>query len=143
MSWVPDKAYTSICVIWVFYDLFLSDGILLRLYLPRPFVTVIFRDTVLATFLPIHKLKPNLIKIPSILSPLHVADKDRGPAGMIIAIVGIGILVISIIGGMLLAGRNATGSQRQTKILRFALYFWVFAFVQLIVVALGYALLAS
>ena len=60
---------------------------------------------------------------------------------MIIAIVGIGILVISIIGGMLLASRGTTGRQRQTKILRFALYFWVFAFVQLIVVAIAYALL--
>jgi hypothetical protein len=60
---------------------------------------------------------------------------------MIIAITGIGILVISLIGGILLAARNATGRQRQTKILLFALYFWVFAFIQLIVVAIGYALL--
>jgi uncharacterized membrane protein YcfT len=50
-------------------------------------------------------------------------------------------LVISIIGGMLLAGRNASDRQRQTKILLFSLYFWVLAFMQLIVVAIGYSLL--
>ena len=60
---------------------------------------------------------------------------------MIVAIIGIGILVISIIGGMLLAGRNASDRQRQTKILLFSLYFWVLAFMQLIVVAIGYSLL--
>jgi hypothetical protein len=49
--------------------------------------------------------------------------------------------VISIIGGMLLAGRNASDRQRQTKILLFSLYFWVLAFMQLIVVAIGYSLL--
>ena len=60
---------------------------------------------------------------------------------MIFAIIGIGILVISIIGGMLLAGRNASDRQRQTKILLFSLYFRVLAFMQLIVVAIGYSLL--
>ena len=60
---------------------------------------------------------------------------------MIFAIIGIGILVISIIGGMLLAGRNASDRQRQTKILLFFLYFWILAFIQLIVVAIGYSLL--
>jgi hypothetical protein len=60
---------------------------------------------------------------------------------MIIAIIGIGILMISIIGGMLLAGRNASNRQRQTKILLFFLYFWILAFIQLIVVAIGYSLL--
>ena len=60
---------------------------------------------------------------------------------MIVAIIGIGILVTSIIGGMLLAGRNASDRQRQTKILLFSLYFRVLAFMQLIVVAIGYSLL--
>lgn len=60
---------------------------------------------------------------------------------MIIAIIGITILVISIMGGMLLANRNSSDRQRQTKILFFALYFWVLTFIQLIVVALGYAVL--
>ena len=60
---------------------------------------------------------------------------------MIIAIIGITILVISIMGGMLLANRNSSDRQRQTKILFFALYFWILTFIQLIVVALGYAVL--
>ena len=60
---------------------------------------------------------------------------------MIVAIIGISILAISIIGGMLLACRNASDRQRQTKILFFALYFWVLTFMQLIVVAIGYSVL--
>ena len=60
---------------------------------------------------------------------------------MIFAIIGIGILVISIIGGMLLAGRNTSDRHRQTKILLFFLYFWILAFMQLIVIAIGYSLL--
>ena len=60
---------------------------------------------------------------------------------MIITIIGITILVISIMGGMVLANRNASDRQRQTKILIFALYFWVLAFIQLIVVAIGYSVL--
>ena len=60
---------------------------------------------------------------------------------MIIAIIGITILVISIIGGMLLANRNTSDRQRQTKILFFALYFWVLTFIQLIAVAIGYSVL--
>jgi hypothetical protein len=60
---------------------------------------------------------------------------------MIVAIISVTILVISIIGGMLLARRNASDQQRQTKILLFVLYFWVLAFVQLIVVAIGYSVM--
>ena len=61
---------------------------------------------------------------------------------MIVAIIGVTILAISIIGGLLLANRNASDQQRQTKILLFALFFWVLAFVQLIVVAIGYSVMA-
>ena len=60
---------------------------------------------------------------------------------MIVAIIGVTVLVISITGGMLLVSRNASGQQRQMKILLFALYFWGLAFIQLIVVAIGYSLL--
>ncbi len=60
---------------------------------------------------------------------------------MNIAIIGITLLVISIIGGTLLANRNASDRQRQTKILFFALYFWVLTFIQLIIVAIGYSVL--
>ena len=61
---------------------------------------------------------------------------------MIFAIIGLIILLISIIGGWLLAGRKASGQQRQTKILVFGLYFWVLTFVQLIIFAIGYSLMA-
>ena len=61
---------------------------------------------------------------------------------MIVAIIGVTILTISIIGGLLLARRHASDQQRQTKILLFVLYFWVLAFVQLIVVAIGYSVMA-
>jgi hypothetical protein len=57
---------------------------------------------------------------------------------MIIATTGIIILVISIAGSFLLVKRNAPDQQRQTKILLFLLYFWVLAFAQLIVSAIGY-----
>lgn len=61
---------------------------------------------------------------------------------MIFAIIGVTILVISIIGGLLLASRNASDQQRQTKILLFALFFWVLVFAQLIIVAIGYSVMA-
>jgi multisubunit Na+/H+ antiporter MnhB subunit len=60
---------------------------------------------------------------------------------MIVAIVGVTILAISIIGGLLLVNRNASDQQRQTKILLFLLYFWMLAFVQLIVSAIGYSVM--
>ena len=61
---------------------------------------------------------------------------------MIVVIIGVTILTISIIGGLLLARRNASDRQRQTKILLFVLFFWVLAFAQLIVVAIGYSVKA-
>ena len=61
---------------------------------------------------------------------------------MIFAIIGVTILAFSIIGGLLLVSRNASDQQRQTKILLFALYFWVLAFAQLIIVAIGYSVMA-
>ena len=61
---------------------------------------------------------------------------------MIFAIIGVTILVISIIGGLLLASRNASDQQRQTKILLFGLFFWLLTFAQLIIVAIGYSVMA-
>ena len=61
---------------------------------------------------------------------------------MIVAIIGVAILVTSVVGGMLLASRNASDRQRQTKILLFVLYFWSLTFIQLIVVAIGYSVTA-
>ena len=62
---------------------------------------------------------------------------------MIFAIVGIIILVTSIAGGLLLVSRNASSQQRQTKILFFALYFWVLVFAQLVIVAIGYSVMVA
>ena len=62
---------------------------------------------------------------------------------MIVVIISVTILVVSVIGGMLLASRNASDQQRQTKILLFALYFWLLAFVQLIVAAIGYSVMTG
>jgi hypothetical protein len=60
---------------------------------------------------------------------------------MIVAIVAVTILTISILGGLLLASRNSSDQPRQTKILLFVLFFWVLAFVQLLVVAVIYSLM--
>lgn len=59
---------------------------------------------------------------------------------MKIALSGVLILVLSIVAA-LLAGRSTADQPRQVRVLRFALFFWLFAFVQLVIAALGYALL--
>ncbi|MDH3979362.1 MAG: hypothetical protein OEU91_02505 [Gammaproteobacteria bacterium] len=61
---------------------------------------------------------------------------------MVVATIGITILVMSVIGAALWVRREASGQQRQAKVLLFVLYFWVLAFIQLIVVAIGYSVLA-
>jgi hypothetical protein len=60
---------------------------------------------------------------------------------MIFAIIGVAILTISIIGGILLVRCNVTDQQRQSKVLLFALFFWVLVFVQLIIAAIGYSVM--
>ena len=62
---------------------------------------------------------------------------------MMVAVIGITILVISVIGAVLRARWSVSDQPRQAKILSFFLYFWVFAFVQLIVVAIGYSILSK
>lgn len=62
---------------------------------------------------------------------------------MSVAVVSIAILVISVIGAILWARQSAPDQQRQTKILLFVLYFWVLAFIQLILVAIGYSVMTS
>ena len=61
---------------------------------------------------------------------------------MTVAIIGIAILLISTVGAMFWVNRPESDNQRQTKILLFALYFWILAFVQLILVAVGYSVLS-
>ena len=62
---------------------------------------------------------------------------------MTVAIIGIAILVISTVGAILWVKRSESRLQRQTKILLFALYFWVLVFVQLILIALSYSVLTG
>lgn len=62
---------------------------------------------------------------------------------MNVAVVAIAILVISTVGATLWAKRSGAGTQRQTKILLFGLYFWILVFLQLILAALGYSILAG
>jgi hypothetical protein len=62
---------------------------------------------------------------------------------MSVAITGVTILLVSVILGLLLARRNATDRQRQTKILLFVLFFWALVFAQLLVVAIGYSVLTG
>ena len=58
---------------------------------------------------------------------------------MTVTIIGISILIISIVGAIHQVKRPDSDKQRQTKILLFALYFWLFVFAQLILVAIGYS----
>ncbi len=60
---------------------------------------------------------------------------------MIITAIGLTILLISIAGAVREAGKSAPDQPRQIKVLRFMLYFWGYAFVQLILAAIGYAVL--
>ena len=60
---------------------------------------------------------------------------------MTVAIIGIAILLISTVGAMFWVNRPDSDNQGQTKILLFALYFWILAFIQLILVAVGYSVL--
>ena len=62
---------------------------------------------------------------------------------MTVVIIGIAILVISTVGAMLWVKRSESSMQRQTKILLFALYFWVLIFAQLIIVSLSYSVLSG
>jgi hypothetical protein len=62
---------------------------------------------------------------------------------MTVALIGIAILVISSVGAILWIKRSESSLQSQTKILLFALYFWVLVFFQLILAALGYAVLTG
>jgi len=53
------------------------------------------------------------------------------------------IFSVSILGAIILSGRNHSPEQKQTRILLFGLYFWLLAFAQLIIYALIYYVLAK
>jgi hypothetical protein len=63
--------------------------------------------------------------------------------GMNVAVVAITILVVSIVGATLWAKRSGSGTQREAKILLFALYFWILVFLQAILAAIGYSVLTG
>lgn len=60
---------------------------------------------------------------------------------MTIAAIGITILIISIAGAAWRVGKSASDQPRQVKVLHFMLNFWVFAFLQLALAAIAYAVL--
>ncbi len=60
---------------------------------------------------------------------------------MLVAVIGVVILLLSVAGAILWVRHEAAGQERQTRVLLFALYFWVLAFIQIIVVGVGYWLL--
>ncbi len=60
---------------------------------------------------------------------------------MIFTAIGITIFLLSVAGAVWEARKAAPDQPRQIKVLRFMLYFWGFAFVQLIIAAIGYAVL--
>ena len=62
---------------------------------------------------------------------------------MVVAAVGIAILLISVVGAVLWARGSAADQPRQAKILLFFLYFWLLAFLQIIIAAIGYAIFAN
>jgi len=62
---------------------------------------------------------------------------------MTVAMTGIFILLISTAGAILWVKRSGSDGQRQTRILLFALYFWILAFIQLVLVAVGYSVLTG
>ena len=62
---------------------------------------------------------------------------------MTVAIIVIAILVISTAGAIGWIKRSESTMQKQTKILLFALYFWVLVFSQLILVAISYSALTK
>ncbi len=62
---------------------------------------------------------------------------------MTVTLVGITILIISILGAILLVKRSDPDTQRQSRILLFGLYFWVIAFLQLILASILYSVLTG
>lgn len=79
----------------------------------------------------------------TVLPEYSIRDKFREQDRMIFVMGGAIILLISIVGGLVLANRKVSGQQRQLKILFFALYFWVLTFAQLILFAIGYSILVD
>ena len=54
--------------------------------------------------------------------------------------IGVGIVIISALGGVFFIKRNASQEPKQVKAVLFGLYFWGLVFLQLVVFGLGYYL---
>ncbi|WAK00803.1 hypothetical protein [Methylobacter sp. YRD-M1] len=59
---------------------------------------------------------------------------------MNIAIIGAVMVIIAVIGGILFVRRHTEQPQIQVKMVLFGLYFWGLIFVEIIILALAYAL---
>jgi uncharacterized membrane protein len=59
---------------------------------------------------------------------------------MNLAIIGVAMVTIAVIGGILFVKRHTEQSQTQVKMVLFGLYFWGLIFVQIIILALANAL---
>jgi uncharacterized membrane protein len=59
---------------------------------------------------------------------------------MNIAIIGMVMTIVAVIGGILFVRRHTEQSQIQVKMVFFGLYFWGLIFVEIIILALVYAL---
>jgi len=55
--------------------------------------------------------------------------------------IGVGIVIISALGGVFFIKRNSPQQPKQVKAVLFGLYFWGLVFLQLLVFGLGYYLL--
>jgi uncharacterized membrane protein len=60
---------------------------------------------------------------------------------MNIALTGIAVFALSVLGGWILVKRNSPEQPTQVKAVLFGLYFWGLAFLQLLIVAAVYYLL--
>ena len=62
---------------------------------------------------------------------------------MYVAIAGIVIVAVSVLGAVTWIRRHETARQNQAKVLLFALYFWLLVFIQLILAAIAYVVLTQ
>jgi hypothetical protein len=55
-----------------------------------------------------------------------------------IALIGVVIAMVAIIGGIVMVRRNSSQQPFQVKVVLFGIYFWGLVFSQLLVLGLGY-----
>jgi hypothetical protein len=57
---------------------------------------------------------------------------------MNIALIGVAILLVAILGGIVMVRRNSSQQPSQVKAVLFGIYFWGLVFFQLVIFGLGY-----